>query len=191
MQILSFSLIPRIGCYRHQELFAPALSHCILGTADTRLKGLEPQSSPNRQSRSAPGIHPGQGPFTQIPTGPGKDKADTFMVGLAISHHPAAAWETARQSLGPHPAEGPRFSGLAPCFYGDPGHTDQPGDCPHSETPPAPRSEFLWLLLWSFVTAVVFSVRRNGKRVGLEVCSNVDLSGRRMASSPPRPACSL
>ena len=175
MQTLSFSLILRIGSTAIRKC-----SHLLYPTASLERRtqdseSLEPQSSPSRQSRSAPGIHPGQGPFTQIPAGPGKDKADTFTEGLAISHHPAAAWETARQSLGPHPAEGPRFSGLAPGSYGGPGHTDQPVLV--TVTPLCIPVAFALALGY----CGCFQCEAGWERAGLEVCSDADSYGRRMA----------
>lgn len=143
-------------------MFAPGLSRGILGMADTRLKS-GVAIFPQQAEQISPGHPPRPRPLHADPTGPGKDEVDTSMVVLAISHHPAAAWEAC--SAEPEPPtqqRDPGFLGLLPASRGSLAHsTAQPSlgtvltrrlpwHCP-------PRFEFLWLLLWSSLLRV-FSV---------------------------------
>lgn len=101
--------------------------------------------------------------------GPRKDKVDTFMVVVAVSHHPAAAWEVGSAEPGPPTQQrDPGFLGLPPASTGIPGtqhshpwgpssRRGSPRTTPAPPPPPASRFEFLWLLLRSLLLQM-FSV---------------------------------
>lgn len=122
-------------------MFAPGLSHRILGMVDTRLKSGVTIFS-QRAEQISPGHPPRPRPLHADPTGPGKDKVDTFMVVLAIIHHPAASWEVCSAEPGlPTQQRDPGFLGLLPASTGIPGtqHTHPWGPSSRRGSPRTPH----------------------------------------------------
>lgn len=118
MHILSFSLILRIGCYRHQEMFAPALSHCILGTADTRLESGAAIFSQQAEQVS-PGRPPRPRPLHADPHGPWEGQGGHLHGGAGDQPPSCSRLGDCSSEPGPPPSRGgPRFLGLLPASTG-------------------------------------------------------------------------
>lgn len=105
-------------------MFAPGLSRGILGMADTRLKS-GVAIFPQQAEQIRPGHPPRPRPLHADPMGPGKDEVDTVMVVLAISHHPAAAWEACSAEPETPPSRGTPAFWACSLLLGGPGHTAQ------------------------------------------------------------------